>query len=73
VYGATQFCRNEFYQGDLKDWRGKDPLFGKRILPYFQGALKTDLITNSYFGDVDRATPVNAIYSTVFMMASSNG
>jgi hypothetical protein len=64
VYGATQFCRNGFYQGDLKDWRAKDPLFGNRILPYFQGALKTDLITNSYFGDVDRATPVNAIYST---------
>src|SRR5690348_11368172 len=39
VYGATQFCRNEFYQGALKDWRAKDPLFGNKILPYFQGAM----------------------------------
>ncbi len=64
VYGATQFCRNEFYQGCLKDWRGKDPLFGNKILPYFQAAMNTDLTTNSYFGDVDRVVAVNAQYST---------
>jgi hypothetical protein len=64
VYGATQFCRNEFYQGALKDWRGKDPLFGKRILPYFQKAMSIDLVTNSYFGDVDRVTAVAANFST---------
>ena len=64
VYGATQFCRNEFYQGALKDWRAKDKLFGNKILPYFQGAMSVDLVTNSYFGDVDRITPVNATFST---------
>jgi hypothetical protein len=54
VYGATQFCRNEFYQGALKDWRDKDPLFANKILPYFQQAVNTDITSNSYFGDVDR-------------------
>lgn len=54
VYGATQFCRNEFYKGCLKDWRAKDPLFGNKILPYFQQAVNVDIASNSYFGDVDR-------------------
>jgi len=64
VYGATQFCRNEFYQGALKDWRAKDPLFGEKILPYFQQALNTDIASNSYFGDVDRVTLVTDEWST---------
>jgi hypothetical protein len=64
VYGATQFCRNEFYQGALKDWRAKDPLFGNKILPYFQQALNTDIASNSYFGDVDRVVLPTAAWST---------
>lgn len=64
IYGATQFCRNEFYQGALKDWRAKDPLFGNKILPYFQQAVNTDITTNAYFGDVDRVTLATDAYST---------
>lgn len=64
VYGATAMCRNEFYQGCLKDWRNNDPLFGNKILPYFKAAINADLTTNSYFGDVDRVTAVNAQFST---------
>lgn len=64
VYGATKFCRNEFYQGCLKDYRAQDPLFADKILPYFQGAMSVDLVTNSYFGDVDRIVPVNNQFST---------
>lgn len=71
IYGATQFCRNEFYQGALKDWRNGDPIFQEKILPYFQGAVSTDIASNAYFGDVDRvALPDNAwstnIYDGVF-------
>lgn len=67
VYGATQFCRNEFYQGCLKDWRSKDPLFGNKILPYFQQAVNTDVATNAYFGDVDRVgLPTNQFSTNVF-------
>jgi hypothetical protein len=64
AYGATQFCRNEFYKGCLKDWRAKDPLFGNRILPWFQQAVNVDIASNSYFGDVDRVVGVNAQWST---------
>lgn len=64
VYGATQFCRNEFYQGALKDWRAKDPLFADKILPYFQQALNTDIASNSYFGDVARVVLPTSAWST---------
>lgn len=67
IYGATQFCRNEFYQGALKDWRAKDPLFASRILPYFQEAVNTDIATNAYFGDVDRVgAPTDQFSTNVF-------
>jgi hypothetical protein len=64
IYGATQFCRNEFYQGCLKDWRNNDPVFGNKILPYFIDIINVDLASNSYFGDIERVTPVNAQWST---------
>jgi hypothetical protein len=64
VYGATTFCRNEFYKGCLKDWRANDPLFGSKILPYFQGAVAVDIASNSYFGDIDRVKTPGAQWST---------
>lgn len=64
IYGAVKFCRNEFYQGCLKDFRAKDPVFGQKILPYFRDAINIDLTTNAYFGDVERVTPSNATFST---------
>lgn len=64
IYGAVKFCRNEFYQGCLKEFRAKDPLFGNKIMPYFQSALNTDLTTNAYFGDVDRVVSPTAAFST---------
>lgn len=63
VYGATQFCRNEFYQGALKDWRNNDPLFGTKILPWFQQAMGVDMTTNGYFGDVDRVQLTTDAYN----------
>lgn len=64
IYGATKFCRNEFYQGDLKDWRANDPLFGDKILPFFQGAVSIDVASNSYFGDIERVQSPTAQWST---------
>lgn len=63
-YSATQFCRNEFYQGCLKDWRANDPLFAEKILPFFLKAVNADLSSNAYFGDVDRTVLTTATYST---------
>lgn len=64
IYGAVKFCKNEFYQGCLKEFRAKDPLFGNKILPYFRSAINTDLTTNAYFGDVERADNPAAAFST---------
>ena len=64
MYAATDFCRNSFYQGDLKDWRNNDKAFAPNILRFFQDAVKTDLTSNVYFGDVDRVVPANAVWST---------
>lgn len=64
IYGAVKFCKNEFYQGCLKEFRANDPLFGNKILPYFRSAINTDLTTNAYFGDVDRIPSPTATFST---------
>jgi hypothetical protein len=52
---AVKFCREEFYQGCLKDWRNGDPVFYNRITAFFRNAIATDLISLMYFGDVSRA------------------
>jgi len=52
--GGAKHCKHEFYQGCLKDWRNDDPLFGNKVLPFFQDAAKTDIASNSYFGKVSR-------------------
>lgn len=64
LYAAVKFCKNEFYQGCLKEWRNNDPLFKNNILPYFRNAVNTDLTTNAYFGDVDRNDNPAAQFST---------
>lgn len=55
LYGATKHCKHEFYQGALRDWESEDPLFGNKILPYFQNAMRVDLASNAWFGDITRA------------------
>lgn len=52
---AVKFCREDFYQGCLKDWRNGDTTFITKILDYFRSAIATDLMTLMYFGDVERA------------------
>lgn len=64
LYAATQHCKHEFYQGCLRDWEGRDPLFGNKILPYFQSAVYTDITTNSYWGDITRPEIDGAQFST---------
>lgn len=64
LYSAVRNCANEFYQDSLKDWRSGDPLFGNKILPYFQEATMTDIASNSYFGDIDRIETGAMTFST---------
>lgn len=63
VYAATAFCQNEFYQGCLKDWRNGDPSFVTRIFDFFRKAVRTDLMSNTYFGDVSRVATANDAWS----------
>lgn len=65
IYAGTSFCRNEFYQGDLKDFRsGNTDVFEQKILPYFQQAVNTDINSNAYFGDVVRVNQPTDTWST---------
>jgi hypothetical protein len=57
--GAVKFCKEEFYQGCLKDWRNGDPVFYNRITDFFKNAIATDLISLMYFGDVTRVESVD--------------
>lgn len=63
LYGAVKQCNHQFYQGALKDFRAKDPAFGPRILPFFQAAIRQDIVTNSYFGDMNRVANPTGEYS----------
>lgn len=55
LYGATQYCATEFYQGCLKDWRNGDPVFLTKISDYFRKAIREDMISLMYFGDTSLA------------------
>lgn len=59
LYGATQNCAEEFYQGCLTEWRNSDPVFLDNIGTFFRKAIREDMITNMYFGDITRAKVAN--------------
>lgn len=52
---GIKMCREEFYQGCLKDWRNGDQAFVDGIVDYFKSGIATDLMTLMYFGDVSLA------------------
>ncbi|TWP28426.1 hypothetical protein ETU09_05745 [Apibacter muscae] len=54
LYGATEDCQEEFYQGCLADFSKYSPKFQEMILNFFKESLGTDLASNSYFGDISR-------------------
>lgn len=68
LYGATQNCKHEFYQGALRDFAAKDmETFGSKVLPFFQQAVRTDIASNAWFGKVSRA------HTTTFSTNAYNG
>jgi len=64
VYAATRHCPHSFYQGALKDFRKNDPLFEKNIEPFFRSAISTDLLSNGYFGSLNRVQSPTSVYNT---------
>jgi hypothetical protein len=51
--GGMKMCKEEFYQGCLKDWKKGDPAFVDGIVDYFRNGIATDMMTLMYFGDVE--------------------
>jgi hypothetical protein len=64
LYGYVEHCAQEFYQGCLKDWRNGDPIFVDKIETFFRKAIREDLISLMYFGDVDRVDAAGAKWNT---------
>lgn len=63
LYGAVEDCQDEFYAGCLKDFRDQSPIFRDYILKFFKQAIATDLVSNSYFGNVERAVDPTGTWS----------
>lgn len=54
LYGATEQCFEQFYDGDFKDFRDTAPKFLSFIVERFKKLIWKDVMTNSYFGDTGR-------------------
>ncbi len=63
IYGATKHCENEFYKGCLEDYRNKDPKFRDYIMDFFLKAIRVDVTSNAYFGDIDRAADPSGVWN----------
>lgn len=63
IYGATLQCDNEFYQGCLQDFRDLNPRFRDYILSFFDKAIKADIDSNAYFGDITRPDDPSGVWS----------
>lgn len=63
LYGATEDCQEEFYQGCLKDFAEFNPRFRRMILEFFKSSIRTDIASNSYFGDISRSGDPNNQWS----------
>jgi len=67
VYGATQNCAHEFYQGALKDFGNNKEVFTEKITPFFLKAVRTDVGSNAWFGDTTRTAIAGGVFSvTIF-------
>lgn len=68
LFGGTKMCKQEFYSqegGALRNFRDKDmQTFGKYITPFFQGAIRIDMATNVWFGDINRTDLSTYQFST---------
>lgn len=63
IYAATLQCDNEFYQGCLEDFRNSDPKFTDYIMDFFLKAIKVDIDSNAYFGDIERSNDPTGVWN----------
>ena len=55
LYGASAQCFEEFYEGDFRDFRDNVQVFLDMMVKRFGKVIFRDLLSNTFFGDVNRA------------------
>jgi hypothetical protein len=64
LYGATEDCIEEFYQGCFEDYTMQNwDIFGGKVMQIMETGLATDIYTNKYFGDISRPAEVTGTWS----------
>jgi hypothetical protein len=64
LYGASEECQEEFYQGCFEDYSQENfDLFGAQVMPLMERGIATDIYTNKYFGDINRVADPNGTWS----------
>lgn len=63
IYGAVQDCEDEFYVGCLEDFQNQSETFRNYIMDFFEKAIRVDLDSNAYFGDIARADDPSGLWS----------
>lgn len=64
LYGATEDCIEEFYQGCFEDYSVQNfEVFGAKVMGMMETGLATDVFTNKYFGDIRRPSEVTGTWS----------
>ena len=57
LYGATEDCQEEFYQGCFEDYEQQNwEVFGQHIMEFLNKGVSEDLYVGKYFGDITRAS-----------------
>lgn len=64
LYGATEDCIEEFYQGCFEDYSTANfEMFGNQVMSILEKGLATDVFTNKYFGDIRRPGDTTGTWS----------
>jgi hypothetical protein len=59
LYLAAENCENELYQGAFKDWESRTDIFQEKALELIGEAVGTDMFSNKWFGNDNRANNAN--------------
>jgi hypothetical protein len=63
LYGATETCDEEFYTGCLEDFQSQSDKFQNYVYAWFQKLIKKDIVSNAYFGNIERLADGTGIWS----------
>ena len=55
LYAGTRNCMHEMFQGGMQYFAGQENVIIDKITPFFQDSNRTDIGSNAWYGDVNRA------------------